>query len=262
VPRDLAWITPQALPSAKGVFQLRRDAAESLRAMFLAAREADVRMRILSAYRSYATQNATFAYWVAKSGLQLARKYSALPGHSEHQLGTSVDLATVGAGVPWGSAAFATSPTAVWLSENAYKYGFVRSYPAGAKRVALSCYGSEPWHWRYVGVNLAYEIACSEQVPRIFLWNRQYSGTRVIGERCGELQVPEGYVDPGASPSPSPSLDPLGDDDGDGLTNDIDNCPLVANPEQSDSDSNGVGDACEPTTSPTPSPSESPSPSP
>lgn len=103
VPRDLTWITPQALPSAKGVFQLRRDAAESLRAMFLAAREADVRMRILSAYRSYATQNATFAYWVAKSGLQLARKYSALPGHSEHQLGTSVDLATVGAGVPWGA---------------------------------------------------------------------------------------------------------------------------------------------------------------
>ncbi|MFM7824766.1 MAG: M15 family metallopeptidase, partial [Candidatus Limnocylindrus sp.] len=115
VPRDLTWITPQALPSAKGVFQLRRDAAEALRAMLLAAREADVQMRIISAYRSYATQNATFAYWVAKSGLQLARKYSALPGHSEHQLGTSVDLATVGAGVPWGSATFATSPTAVWL---------------------------------------------------------------------------------------------------------------------------------------------------
>ena len=262
VPRDLTWITPQALPSAKGVFQLRRDAAESLRAMLLAARESDVQMRIISAYRSYATQNATFAYWVAKSGLQLARKYSALPGHSEHQLGTSVDLATVGAGVPWGSAAFATSPTAVWLSENAYTFGFVRSYPAGAKRVALSCYGSEPWHWRYVGLNLAYEIACSEQVPRIFLWNRQYGGTRAIGERCGELQVPEGYVDPGASPSPSPSLDPLGDDDGDGLTNDIDNCPLVANPDQVDTDGNGVGDACDPAASPSPSPSESPSPSP
>jgi hypothetical protein len=256
----LTWITPQALPSAKGVFQLRRDAAEALRAMLLSAREADVRMRILSAYRSYATQNATFAYWVAKSGLQLARKYSALPGHSEHQLGTSVDLATVGAGVPWGSAAFATSPTAVWLGENAYKFGFVRSYPAGAKRVAVSCYGSEPWHWRYVGLNLAYEIVCSEQVPRVFLWNRQYGGTRAIGERCGELQVPEGYVDPGVSPSPS--LDPLGDDDGDGLTNDIDNCPLVANPDQVDTDGNGIGDACDPAASPTPSPSESPSSSP
>jgi D-alanyl-D-alanine carboxypeptidase len=256
IPRDLTWITPQALPSAKGVFQLRRDAAEALRAMLLAARESEVRMRILSAYRSYATQNATFAYWVAKSGLQLARKYSALPGHSEHQLGTAVDLATVGEGVPWGSAAFATSPTAVWLAENAYKFGFVRSYPAGAKRVALSCYGSEPWHWRYVGLNLAYEIVCSEQVPRIFLWNRQYGGTRVIGERCAELQVPEGYVDPGASPSPS--LDPLGDEDGDGLTNDVDNCPLVANPDQSDSDANGVGDACEPEATPTPSESASP----
>jgi LAS superfamily LD-carboxypeptidase LdcB len=256
IPRDLTWITPQALPSAKGVFQLRRDAAEALRAMLLAARESEVRMRILSAYRSYATQNATFAYWVAKSGLQLARKYSALPGHSEHQLGTAVDLATVGEGVPWGSAAFAESPTAIWLAENAYKFGFVRSYPAGAKRVALSCYGSEPWHWRYVGLNLAYEIVCSEQVPRIFLWNRQYGGTRTIGERCAELQVPEGYVDPGASPSPS--LDPLRDEDGDGLTNDTDNCPLVANPDQSDSDANGVGDACEPEATPTPSESASP----
>ena len=260
IPRDLTWITPQALPSAKGVYQLRRDAAEALRAMLLAAREADVRMRILSAYRSYATQNATFAYWVAKSGLQLARKYSALPGHSEHQLGTSVDLATVGEGVPWGSAAFATSPTAVWLADNAYKFGFVRSYPAGAKRVALSCYGSEPWHWRYVGLNLAYEIVCSEQVPRIFLWNRQYGGTRVIGERCDEPQIPEGYVDPGASPSPS--LDPLGDEDGDGLTNDIDNCPLVANADQLDSDANGIGDACDVVASPSPSPSDSLSPSP
>jgi LAS superfamily LD-carboxypeptidase LdcB len=260
IPRDLTWITPQALPSAKGVYQLRRDAAEALRAMLLAAREADVRMRILSAYRSYATQNATFAYWVAKSGLQLARKYSALPGHSEHQLGTSVDLATVGEGVPWGSAAFATSPTAVWLAENAYKFGFVRSYPAGAKRVALSCYGSEPWHWRYVGLNLAYEIVCSGQVPRIFLWNRQYGGTRVIGEGCDELQVPEGYVDPGVSPSPS--LDPLGDEDGDGLTNDADNCPLVANADQLDSDANGIGDACDVVASPSPSPSDSLSPSP
>lgn len=250
VPRDLTWVTPQALPSAKGVFQLRRDAAEALRAMLLAAREADVQMRILSAYRSYATQNATFAYWVGKSGLQLARKYSALPGHSEHQLGTAVDLATVGEGVPWGSAAFSTSPTAIWLAENAYKFGFVRSYPAGAKRVALSCYGSEPWHWRYVGLNLAYEIVCSEQVPRIFLWSRQYGGTRVIGERCGELQVPEGYVDPGVEPTPSPSLDPLGDDDADGVLNSADNCPLVANADQLDTDANGVGDVCEPALTP------------
>jgi len=254
VPNTLTWVTPLALPSDKGVFQLRRDAAAALRTMITAARGVDVRMRIISAYRSYATQNSTFAYWVAKSGLQRARKYSALPGHSEHQLGTAVDLATVGQGVPWGSAAFSTSPTLAWLTENAYKFGFVRPYPSGVKRIALSCYGSEPWHWRYVGLNLAYEIACSGQVPRIFLWDRQYGGTRNIGARCGELQIPEGYVDPGASPAPPPSLDPAGDEDADGVMNDVDNCPLVANPDQFDSDGNGVGDACEVAESPSPEP--------
>ena len=197
VPTTLTLITPQAVASpSAGVFSLRKEAATALRSMFLAARESSVRLRIISAYRSYRTQTATFAYWVAKSGLKLARKFSAIPGHSEHQLGTAVDLGTVGEGAPWGSSAFATSPTAIWLAENAYTFGFVRSYPTGAKSVALSCYGSEPWHWRYVGVNLAYEIACSEQVPRIFLWNRQFGGDRVIGKHCDELHVPEGYATP------------------------------------------------------------------
>jgi hypothetical protein len=215
--------------------------------MFLAAREEEVQLRIISAYRSYQTQKTTFAYWVAQSGLQLARKYSAIPGHSEHQLGTAVDLGTLGAGAPWGSASFATSPTAIWLTENAYKFGFVRSYPAGAKRVALSCYGSEPWHWRYVGLNLAYEIVCSEQVPRIFLWNKQYGGERVIGENCGALEVPEGYpVD--------------GDVDGDGVLDEVDNCPDLFNPDQLDSDANGIGDACEPAVSPSPEPTPTPTP--
>ena len=248
VPTTLTWITTQAVASpTKGVFLLRRSAATALRSMFLAAREADVQLRIISAYRSYQTQKTTFAYWVEQSGLQLARKYSAIPGHSEHQLGTAVDLGTLGAGAPWGSASFATSPTAIWLTENAYKFGFVRSYPAGAKRVALSCYGSEPWHWRYVGLNLAYEIVCSEQVPRIFLWNKQYGGERVIGESCGALQVPEGYpVD--------------GDADGDGVLDEVDNCPDLFNPDQLDSDANGIGDACEPAVSPSPEPTPTPTP--
>ncbi|MEI6270914.1 MAG: D-alanyl-D-alanine carboxypeptidase family protein [Chloroflexota bacterium] len=240
VPTTLTWITPQAVASpSKGVFQLRRETATALRSMFLAAREAEVRLRIISAFLGYHTQTATFAYWVAQSGLQLARKFSAIPGHSEHQLGTAVDLGTVGAGAPWGSASFATSPTAVWLTGNAYKFGFVRSYPSGAKQVALSCYGSEPWHWRYVGLNLAYEIVCSEQVPRVFLWNRQYGGERAIGAGCGALQIPEGYP-------------VTGDRDADGVLDEMDNCIDVANPDQADTDGNGVGDACEPAPSPTP----------
>ena len=238
IPTALTWITDRAVISpTTGVFLLRREAATALRSMFVAAREADVRLRIISAYRSYKTQITTFSYWVEQSGLQLARRFSAVPGHSEHQLGTAVDLGTVGAGAPWGSARFATSPTAVWLGENAYRFGFIRSYPSGAKRVALSCYGSEPWHWRYVGLDLAYEIACSEQVPRIFLWNRQWGGERAIGENCGELQPPLGYA-------------VEGDADGDRVADEVDNCPDLLNPDQLDSDANGVGDACEPTPAP------------
>ncbi|MFM9129325.1 MAG: hypothetical protein ACKOPF_05720, partial [Candidatus Limnocylindrus sp.] len=111
----------------------------------------------------------------------------------------------------------------------AYKFGFIRSYPAGAANIALSCYGAEAWHWRYVGKGLAYEIVCSAQVPRIFLWNRQNGGERVIGPACDSLTPPEGYVLP--SPSPTPS----------------------ASPSETPSES--------PSASPTESPSESPTPS-
>jgi len=141
---------------------------------------------------------------VALSGLQQARKYSAVPGHSEHQLGTTVDLGSL-TGVAWSNPKFPTSRTALWLESNAYKFGFVRSYPAGAENIALSCYGAEAWHWRYVGKNLAYEIVCSAQVPRIFLWNLQNGGDRVIGPACESLTPPEGYVLPSPSPTPSAS---------------------------------------------------------
>ena len=246
VPTGLVRITAAAVPSKRGAYLLKREAATALASLFAAARaEAGVGFTINSAYRSFRAQVTLYAATIAAKGAAYARRYTAIPGHSEHQLGTAVDLRQ-------GNRALGPIGRG-WLGANAYRFGFVRSYTAA---VGLTCYASEPWHWRYVGPDLAYEIACSGQVPRIFLWNRQYGGTRAIGERCAELQVPEGYVDPGASPSPS--LDPLGDEDGDGLTNDVDNCPLVANPDQSDSDANGVGDACEPEATPTPSESASP----
>ena len=214
VPTELVAIDYRARQGMGGGWRLKAEAAGALRQMFLDSWVEGIKLRVISAYRSYATQKITFTYWVTKSGLQEARHYSAVPGHSEHQLGTAVDLGTVGAGAPWGTKAFATSPTAQWLTANAYRYGFVRSYPSGAPNVALSCYGSEPWHWRYVGATLAYEITCSELVPRIFLWGRQYGGERTIGTKCGALTPPEGYEGevpppiespaPTESPAPSP----------------------------------------------------------
>ena len=206
-PTNLVRITWRGVISTKGGYWLKREAADALSAMFVEAKASNISLKILSAYRSYATQRATFAKWVAKSGLQLARKYSAVPGHSEHQLGTTVDLGSLN-GVSWSSPKFPTSPTALWLESNAYKFGFVRSYPAGSANIALSCYGAEAWHWRYVGKDLAYEIVCSAQVPRIFLWNHQNGGDRVIGPACDSFTPPDGYVLPSPSPTPPASETP------------------------------------------------------
>jgi len=206
-PTNLIAITWRGVISPKGGYLLKREAADALVAMFAAAKVNRISLKIISAYRSYATQRATFAKWVAQSGLQQARKYSAVPGHSEHQLGTTVDLGSL-TGVSWSNPKFPTSPTALWLESNAYKFGFVRSYPAGSANIALSCYGAEAWHWRYVGKDLAYEIVCSAQVPRIFLWNRQNGGDRVIGPACDTLTPPEGYVLPSPSPTPPASETP------------------------------------------------------
>jgi LAS superfamily LD-carboxypeptidase LdcB len=206
-PTNLVAITWLGVINATGGYLLKREAADALVVMFAAAKRGKISLRILSAYRSYSAQVQVFSKWVATSGLQQARKYSAVPGHSEHQLGTTVDLGSL-TGVPWSSPKFPTSPTSLWLESNAYKFGFVRSYPAGSANIALSCYGAEAWHWRYVGKDLAYEIVCSAQVPRIFLWNRQNGGDRVIGPACGSFTPPDGYVLPSPSPTPPASETP------------------------------------------------------
>lgn len=206
-PTNLVRITWRGVLSPKGGYWLKREAADALSAMFVEAKVSNISLKILSAYRSYSAQTQIFAKWVAKSGLQQARKYSAIPGHSEHQLGTTVDLGSL-TGVSWSSPKYPTSASALWLNANAYRFGFVRSYPAGSANIALSCYGAEAWHWRYVGKDLAYEIVCGAQVPRIFLWNRQNGGDRVIGPACDSFTPPVGYVMPSPSPTPPASETP------------------------------------------------------
>jgi len=113
-PTGLIAVTWRGVINVKGGYLLKREAAEALSAMFAEAKLQKINLKILSAYRSYSTQVATFAKWVAKSGLQQARKYSAVPGHSEHQLGTTVDLGSL-TGVSWSNPKFPTSATALWL---------------------------------------------------------------------------------------------------------------------------------------------------
>lgn len=145
-----------------------------LRALKSAANRAGVPLYVKSAYRSYATQKAVFDSWVRRVGYQEALRSSARPGHSEHQMGTTVDF-THAAGVePWNYADWATTRTGAWLKANAWRYGWLMSYPKGKESV--TCYKYEPWHYRYVGLKRATQVRDSGLTLREFLWYRGGNG--------------------------------------------------------------------------------------
>lgn len=142
-----------------------------LKAMASAARAAGARLSVRSAYRSYATQATTFQEWVNLHGWAVAVKESARPGHSEHQVGTTIDFQSYGGPAPWDVADWATSKAGKWMKANAWKYGFVMSYPKG--KTSITCYTYEPWHYRYLGKARAAQVRDSGLTLREFLWREQ-----------------------------------------------------------------------------------------
>jgi zinc D-Ala-D-Ala carboxypeptidase len=109
---------------------------------------------VISAYRSYDYQANLFANRTDEVGEAEAALRTARPGHSEHQLGTAIDVLDPGVGDL--TAAFAQTPAGQWVAAHAHEYGFVPSYPDGARD--RTCYDFEPWHLRYVGRDIAAEI--------------------------------------------------------------------------------------------------------
>lgn len=112
--------------------------------------EDGIDLRVASAYRSFGTQAALKSGYAVTYGSG-ANRFSADQGYSEHQLGTTVDFTTTA--LSGGLNGFQNTPAYAWLLENAHKYGFVLSYPEGN-----AFYQYEPWHWRYVGEDLARDL--------------------------------------------------------------------------------------------------------
>jgi D-alanyl-D-alanine carboxypeptidase len=166
-PGDLASVSQAGIA---GTGYVRSLVLRDLRALDQAARAAGIRLRVVSSYRSYWKQKATFDYWVRVSGYTQALRYSARAGHSEHQLGTTLDFSFVGGADPWNYADFGATRAGAWLKANAWRYGWVMSYPKGAEH--LTGYGYEPWHYRYFGRTLAAQHRASGLVPRYWLWRR------------------------------------------------------------------------------------------
>ncbi|WP_105110559.1 LD-carboxypeptidase LdcB/DacB [Streptococcus suis] len=96
-----------------------------------------------SGFRSYETQQSLYLNYVQRDGQAAADRYSARPGHSEHQTGLAFDLTDA------SGALLTNSRAEQWLKDNAHKYGFVVRYLPGKE--AVTGYMSESWHLRYVG---------------------------------------------------------------------------------------------------------------
>lgn len=164
-PRDL---TDTRNAGLNAVHLIRAIAVDDLSAMVAAAKADGASLAVQSAYRSYAGQVLTFNRWVSQVGYAEALTTSARPGHSEHQLGTAIDFRTVGGASPWTYPDWATTTEGAWLAANAWKFGWVMSYPRGTS--AVSCYRYEPWHYRYVGREQAAAIHSAGLTPREWLW--------------------------------------------------------------------------------------------
>lgn len=151
-PSDLVPASAAGLSGSSGTKLVRSVVVEDLAAIDAAWREAGLSVMVESAYRTYEAQAATFDSWVARLGYAGALVRSARAGHSEHQLGTAIDVTSPGWTGRFGDWAIESAEGA-WMAANAWRYGFVMSYPAGSEQ--QTCFGYEPWHYRWIGREVA-----------------------------------------------------------------------------------------------------------
>ena len=136
------------LPSSYGN-GLTNATTEAFNKMQAAAKVAGLNIYISSGFRSYSYQKTLYNNYVNRDGVTVADTYSARAGHSEHQSGLAFDVNTI-------NDSFANTEEGKWLNDNCYKYGFILRYPNG--KSDETGYQYEPWHFRYVGVELAEKL--------------------------------------------------------------------------------------------------------
>jgi LAS superfamily LD-carboxypeptidase LdcB len=129
-------------------------ALDFLEDMLRDARRDGIDLKVVSAYRSFDEQSTLKGQFTQVYGSG-ANTFSADQGYSEHQLGTTVDITVESVGGTFAS--FAQTEAYEWLLDNAYKHGFILSYPEGN-----DFYVFEPWHWRFVGEDLARDLQRSD----------------------------------------------------------------------------------------------------
>lgn len=148
-PADLVSLNDYPLAVSRSDLKLRARVMPAVLSLDRAARKAGLKLVYSSSFRSFRYQSTVYSRYVREDGQAAADRYSARPGHSQHQLGTVIDFGSI-------TEAFGRTPEGLWLSEHAGEFGFSLSYPDGWE--AVTGYMYEPWHYRYLGVE-----ACSVQ---------------------------------------------------------------------------------------------------
>lgn len=131
-------------------YQLRKEAALHFEELTEVAKIDNVIFYPFSAYRSFSVQNTLYNNYKRRDGEEKADTYSARPGFSEHQTGLAIDVrsSTLNDNL--------TNKDYEWMLNNSYKYGFIVRYPKGKQHITQ--FIEEPWHIRYLGVELATKV--------------------------------------------------------------------------------------------------------
>ncbi|WZY01404.1 M15 family metallopeptidase [Bacillus sp. FSL W7-1360] len=148
-PDDLVKVDVPSIYEEEEGHLLREEAARALEQLFAAAEGEHHQLYAVSGFRTFASQKELYDREVEKQGKD--QDLAAVPGHSEHQTGLAIDIATNGP-----TAGFGSSPEGIWVAENAHHYGFVIRYPEGKEEI--TGYRYEPWHLRYVGEKVANDL--------------------------------------------------------------------------------------------------------
>lgn len=134
---------------------IKKEAYDAYTKMYLDAEEQGYTLCVCSGYRTYEDQQELFLENLGSHGEEYAYMFSAYPGRSEHHTGLAIDVTSPS--MDWAlSQDFKDYPEGMWISEHCQDYGFILRYPEGKEDI--TGYSYEPWHFRYVGVDVAKEI--------------------------------------------------------------------------------------------------------
>ena len=120
-----------------------------------------------STYRSFDYQTQLYDRYVTNDGQEAADRYSARPGYSEHQTGLAFDIGEQHFEQHFARESFGETEAGKWVAANAHKYGFIMRYPKGSEKI--TGYMFEPWHFRYIGKELAPQVYEANETLEEFL---------------------------------------------------------------------------------------------